>query len=143
MIIKQLSVFLENKQGRLEAAVEILASAGIDISALSLADTADYGVLRLLVDQPALAEEKLSESGIIVRQTRVNAVAMKDVPGGAYGILRLLSGTGISIEYMYACVGRVSGEALMVLRTDDTEKAEKLLEDNGFNNVSPQDIYRI
>lgn len=143
MRIKQLSVFLENKQGRLAAAAEVLAKNGIDISALSLADTAEFGVLRLLVDQPEKASEVLNEAGVFVRVTTVLAVAMEDVPGGAVKILQKLSEAGISVEYMYACVGRVTGRALMVLRADQTERAEETLKAAGYGEINPADIYRI
>lgn len=143
MIIKQLSVFLENKQGRLCAATDIIAKSGVDISALSLADTAEFGILRLIVDQPERAQEALRQAGIVVSITRVVAVAMDDVPGGAVGILNLFSRADLNVEYMYACVGRVSGQALMVVRTDDVERAETVLQENGFNHILPTDIYRI
>ncbi len=143
MIIQQLSVFLENKKGSLCAAVDILAQNGVDISALSLGDAAEFGVLRLLVDQPEKARQALAEQGITVRLTRVVAVAMSDAPGGAVGILRLLSGAGINVEYMYACVGRISGKALMVLRPDDVTKTEQVLQQAGFSEQNPSEIYRI
>ena len=114
MIIRQISVFLENKPGRLTAAVDVLAKNGIDISALSLADTAEFGVLRMIVDQPDRAKEVLNETGVIVRISHVVAIAMDDVPGGAVTILHTLSENGLNIEYMYACVGKISGKALMV-----------------------------
>jgi len=143
MIIKQLSVFLENKKGRLCAVTDVLAENGIDISALSLADTAEFGVLRLIVDQPEKAKEVLSESGVVVSIAKVIAVAMDDAPGGAVGILHILSDNGFNVEYMYACVGKVSGKALMVVRTDDVEETEKALQEKGFGEIKPADIYRI
>lgn len=143
MIIQQLSIFLENKPGRLFAAVDVLADHDIDISALALADTAEYGILRLIVDQPERAKEVMSETGIIVKTNKVIAVAMTDAPGGAVGILRLLAGKGINVEYMYACVGKVSGQALMVIRTDDLTGAEQVLQAGGFGEVNPADIYRL
>ena len=143
MIIRQLSVFLENKPGRLCAAIDVLAKAGVDISALSLADTAEYGILRLIVDKPDLAKKVLSESGVIVKTNDVIALAMRDEPGGAGAILHILAGAGLNIEYMYACVGHVTGKALMIVRTDDAEKAEKALVAGGCDQVSPADIYRL
>ena len=143
MIIRQLSVFLENKPGRLCAAIDELAKAGVNISALSLADAAEYGILRLIVDQPDLAKEVLTASGVIVKTHRVIALAMNDEPGGAGTILHLLADAGVNIEYMYACVGHVTGKALMVVRTDNAEKAEQALLAGGFNEVSPADIYRL
>ena len=143
MILRQLSVFLENKPGRLCAAVNVLAKAGVDISALSLADAAEYGILRLIVDQPDLAKKVLSESGVIVKTNDVIALAMRDEPGGAGSILCLLAEAGINIDYMYACVGHVTGKALMILRTDDAEKAEKVLKKGGCTEINPADIYRL
>ncbi len=143
MIVRQLSVFLENKPGRLCAATDALAKKGINISALTLADTAEFGILRMIVDQPDLARDVLSESGVIVRISEVIAVAMDDTPGGAVGILHLLSEEGISIEYMYACVGRLSGKAIMVIRTDDPEKATEVLHREGYGDVNPAEVYRI
>ena len=143
MIIRQLSVFLENKPGRLSAAVDTLAKCGVDISALSLADTAEYGVLRLIVDQPDKAKNVLAETGVVVSITQVSAVAMEDVPGGASSVLHSLSSAGLNIEYMYAFVGKVSGKALTVIRTDDVEKTEEVLEAGGYSHVNPADIYRL
>lgn len=143
MIIKQLSVFLENKQGRLSAAVDVLAGAGIDISALSLADTADFGILRLIVNDPEKAEAVLEKTGVVGRITDVLAVAMDDVPGGMAEILHALAAAGLNIEYLYACVGKVSGKALTVMRVNNPEKAEEILRAEGYGQVRPDDIYRI
>jgi hypothetical protein len=143
MIIRQLSVFLENKPGRLCAATDTLAKNDIDISALTLADTSEFGILRLLVDQPDRAREVLTESGVVVRISEVIAVAMEDAPGGAGGILHLLSEAGLNIEYMYACVGKQSGKAIMVVRTDDIELAEDILHRGGYGDVNPADVYRL
>lgn len=143
MIIRQLSVFLENKPGRLSAAVDTLAKNGVDISALSLADTAEYGVLRLIVDQPDKAKNVLAETGVVVSITQVSAVAMEDVPGGASSVLHTLSSAGLNIEYMYAFVGKVSGKALTVIRTDNVEKTEEVLQSSGYSHINPADIYRL
>jgi hypothetical protein len=143
MIIKQLSVFLENKPGRLCAATDVLAKEGINISALTLADTSEFGILRMIVDQPELARDVLTQSGVIVRLSNVIAVAMDDAPGGAVGILHLLSEAGLNVEYMYACVGKLSGKALMIIRTDDTEAAASTLRRGGYGDINPAEIYRI
>jgi len=142
MIVKQLSVFLENKQGRLCAATDVLAKNGINISALSLADTAEFGILRLIVDRPDEARRVLMEEGIVVRVSDVIAVAMDDTPGGAMDILHALAQAGINVEYLYASIGR-SGKALMIVRVDDNENAERVLHDGGFHDVHPSEIYRI
>ncbi|MBQ7661261.1 MAG: acetolactate synthase [Clostridia bacterium] len=143
MLVKQLSVFLENKPGRLLAAIDKLAESGIDISALSLADTAEFGILRLIVDDPEKAKLVLAESGVVSRISDVIAVAMADTPGGAGAILKILSENGFNIEYMYACVGKVSGKALSLLRVERPADADELLRGKGFAKVNPAEIYRI
>ena len=143
MIIKQLSVFLENKPGRLCAATDTLAKEGINISALTLADTSEFGILRLIVDQPDRARDVLMDAGIVVRISDVLAIAMDDAPGGAVGILHLLSSAGLNVEYIYACVGKQSGKAIMVVRTDDIELAEDILHRGGYGDINPADVYRL
>lgn len=143
MIIKQLSVFVENKKGRLLAITEALAKNDIDISSLSLADTAEFGILRLIVNKPEEAKKVLNDTGVVVKITDVVAVVMEDAPGGVSAALKVISDNDISVEYMYACVGKTSGKALMVIRTEDVQRAEKVLSDTGFANVNPADIYRI
>ena len=142
MIVEQISVFIENKEGRLSAIADILAQNGIDISALSLADTDEYGVLRMIVSDPHKAKMVLSENGIIGKVTDVLAVAIPDCPGGFASSLKLLTSAGISVKYMYACVAHEKGKALMVLSVDDIEKAEKIISENA-NEVSPDTIYRL
>ena len=143
MIVRQVSVFLENKPGRLCAATDALAREGINLSALTLADTSEFGILRLLVDQPERAKEVLAQNGIAARLTDVLAVAMDDSPGGAFGILHVLSEAGLNIEYIYACVGKTTGKALMVVRADDIELAAEILHNNGYGDVSPAEVYRL
>ena len=143
MIIKQLSVFLENKKGRLAAVMSELAGHNIDVSALSLADTTDFGVLRLIVNRPEAAKRVLTDSGVTVRITDMVATVMADRPGGAAEVVSLLSDADIAIEYMYACTGRVGGKALVVMRVDDIEKAEAILLAGGFAAENPEDVYRI
>jgi hypothetical protein len=143
MTVRQLSVFLENKPGRLCAATDLLAREGINLSALTVADTAEFGILRLIVDQPDRAREVLMGEGIIVRISDVLAVAMDDAPGGAVGILHLLSEAGLNVEYLYACVGKQSGKAIMIVRTDDIEKAEQVLQKGGYGEINPADVYRL
>ncbi len=143
MIIKQLSVFVENKKGRLHAITLALADNDIDISSLSLADTTDFGVLRLIVNKPEEAKKILSDSGVVVKITDVVAVVMDDVPGGVAGALKVFADNEISVEYMYACVGKTTGKALMVVRTDDIPRAEAVLDKAGYALANPADIYRV
>lgn len=143
MLIRQLSVFLENKEGRLSDVINALAENKIDISALSLADTSDYGILRLIVDSPEEAQSVLEKSGVVVRVNNVVAVGMDDAPGGLSEILHILKNASISVEYMYACVGHISGKALTVMRLSDNKKGEEALENAGFGKINPAEIYRI
>lgn len=140
MIIQQLSVFLENKKGRICAAADILAQNNINIRALSLADTSEFGILRLIVDDPAKGKKALNEAGIVVRVSNVLALTMEDTPGGTLGVLRLLAEGGISVEYMYAYVGKTSGKAFMIIQAEDLESAEKLLQSNGFVQADISEI---
>lgn len=130
--VKQLSVFLENKPGRLCAATDALAKEGIDIRSLTLADTTEFGILRLIVDSTERAAEVLRDTGVVVRITQVLAIAMNDAPGGAGDILHVLSGAGLNIEYMYVCVEQKSGKPIMIVRTDNTEAATEVLKANGY-----------
>ena len=135
MIIKQLSVFLENKQGRMCAAADLLAQNNINIRALSLADTSEFGILRLIVDKPEEGKKILSEAGIVVRVTNVLSLTMEDTPGGTLGVLRLLAERGIGVEYMYAFAGKNDGEAYMIIQADDLEAAESILSNGGFRQA--------
>ena len=132
MIIKQLSVFLENKNGRICAAADVLAQNNINIRALSLADTSEFGILRLIVDAPDEGKRVLTEAGLVVRVTNVISLTMEDTPGGTLAALRVLAESGISVEYMYACVGKTSGKAFMIIQAEDLEAAETILIRNGF-----------
>ncbi len=140
MIIQQLSVFLENKKGRICAAADVLAQQNINIRALSLADTSEFGILRLIVDRPEDGKQALSDAGIVVRVTKVLALSMEDAPGGTLGVLRLLAESGISVEYMYACVGKTTGKAFMIIQAEELEAAEAILQRNGFTQADISDI---
>ena len=143
MIVEQISIFVENKMGRLLAISEILAKNDIDISALSLADTEDYRVLRMLVSDPHKAKEVLNQNGIICKVTEVLAVAIDDRPGGFYNSLKILTDNHVDIKYMYACISHEKGKAIMVLRVDDVNGANKLIHDNVKDIVDPSEIYRL
>lgn len=143
MLVKQISVFLENKPGRLSEAAEVLAKNGIDISALSLADTDEYGVLRMIVSDPDKAKNALGESGVICKVTDALFVAIDDRPGGFSESLRILTDNGIEVKYMYACVSREQGKAIMVLSVADPAKADELIRNTASGNVDPTLIYRI
>src|SRR5512140_3318317 len=122
MKVEQISVFLENKSGRLAEVAGVLASAGINIRALSLADTSDFGILRLIVNDTEKAKKVLKENGFTVGKTEVLAVEVADRPGGIAGILNVLNGGGINVEYMYAFVQKNNDNAIIIFRIDDLEK---------------------
>lgn len=134
-MLTQLSVFVENKFGRLAAITDILKENFIDISALSLADTSDFGILRLIVDKPEIAEKALLAEGIMVKSNHVIAAAMDDRPGGLAHLLRLLTEADVNIEYMYAFMGKEDNKAFTVIRADNNEMAEKVFADNGVKMI--------
>lgn len=140
MFIKQLSIFIENKFGRLEAIVDALSKANINLRALSLAEAENYGVLRVIVDDADTAKKVLNDIGVIAKVTDVVAVYLDDRSGGLASVLTVLKNSEISVEYMYAFLGRKEGKALMVLKADDEAKTEKVLSENNIPMVSQEDI---
>lgn len=136
MSIQQVSVFLENKKGRLAEVTGLLARSGINIRALSLADTADFGVLRMIVDDAEKCRKILKENGMIVRMTDVIGVEVEDRPGGLNRILQLFGKNGINVEYMYAFVEKAKDNAIVVFRIDEIDKAKKALKENGIGLFS-------
>lgn len=143
MLIKQISVFIENLPGKLSEITEVLGNNGIDMSALSLADTTDFGILRLIVNDPDKACQILREQNFIVKQSDVLAAVIDDRPGGLTTVLKTLAAAGVSVEYMYAFVGNKDGHAVVVMRTDNSEAAWKVLEENHISTLDPKDIYRL
>ncbi|NPV38615.1 hypothetical protein BREVNS_0096 [Brevinematales bacterium NS] len=139
-MIRQVSVFLENKEGRLYEVTERLASEGIDLRALSVADTKDFGVLRLVVNHPDKALEVLKKEGYSVRFTDVVAVAIPDRPGGLAGVLRILHENKLNIEYMYTLVSSMAGEAILVMRFEDGKLAEKVLHKHGVRILEEREV---
>ena len=127
MFVKQLTVFVENKSGRESDILDALGKANIDISALSIADTSDYGLMRMITDEPQKAKEILDGAGVAVKITDALAVPIENRPGGLADVMKRLKDGGVSVEYLYAFVGRKDGGALVVLKTDDNEKAEKII----------------
>ncbi len=143
MLIKQLSVFIENKPGGLAPIIETLGKSNIDISALSLADTSEYGILRLIVNNPDLAVTVLKELGVVVKITDVLAVAMDDTPGGLSKVLEIFVNNEINVDYMYAFVGSVTNKALMVVKVTDSSAAVTALDKAGISTAEAKDIYRL
>lgn len=142
MAITQLSVFLENSPGRLAEAVRIISDAGVNIRAMSLADTKDFGILRLIVSDADKAKETLS-SNYIVMETKVIAVKMDDQAGALNNILQALEKAQINVEYMYAFTGAEALSAYVVLRVDDLENAETVLAESGLQTLTDDKLRAI
>ncbi len=143
MLVKQISVFLENKSGRLAEVTKILGEKDIDISALSIADTTDFGILRLIVNNPKKAEQILKEKNFAVSCTNVIAIAVADKPGGLAEVLQILDNYSIGIEYMYAFVGKNKDEALVIIRVEDLIKAVEVLNKNKIRVLSANEVYNL
>lgn len=143
MIIKQLSIFVENKPGRMSAVTKALADNDVDIRALSIADTTDYGILRLIVNKPEIAMESLKREGMTASLTEVVAIAIPDCPGGLHKAVEVLSGKGIAIEYMYAFINPKKDTAFVILRVEDNEKAMKALLEGGISLMRSEELYNI
>ena len=143
MHIKQLSVFVENKPGRLAEITEVLSTAKIDIRAISVADTSDFGILRVIVDKPQEAVDALKENGMTVSLTNVIAVGIDDTPGAFANAMRILADAGIGVEYIYAFTSRDKGKAYIIIRADDGHAASKIMLEKGINILSPEDIYNM
>ena len=140
MKIEQLSIFLENKAGRLSEVTSVLAGAGINLRALSLADTSDFGILRLIVDDTDKAKDLLKDSGFTVGCTSVVAVELEDKPGGLNRILQILREEGINVEYMYAFVQSEGRNATMIFRFNRTDQAIDILSSRGITLISADAI---
>ncbi|WP_027185198.1 ACT domain-containing protein [Desulfovibrio inopinatus] len=143
MKVEQISIFLENRAGRLEEVTRILAEENISIRALSLADTSDFGILRLILSDHERAKKALKDNGFTVGRTAVVAVEVPDKPGGLHSILKLLSGNGINVEYMYAFVHQSAETAIIIFRFDRTDQAIEVLQENNLTIVPGSRLYNL
>jgi len=141
MKVEQISIFLENKPGGLEEATRLLKEAGINIRTLSLADTTDFGILRLIVNDVDTASRVLKENGLRFSRTTVVAVEVPDRPGGLHGILEILMKNGINVEYLYAFVERSGQNAVIIFRFDAPEAAIEVLQKNGLTVLPGTKLY--
>ncbi|MBQ3355764.1 MAG: amino acid-binding protein [Clostridia bacterium] len=139
-MVPQLSVFLQNKAGKIAAITRALHEAGVDIRALSIADTTDFGILRMLVDDISTAKEALTDQHCIIKINDVVIVAVPDVPGALSNVLELMAGAQIDIEYMYSLFNRGREDAYMVFRVSDEARLIALLENNGIRIIDPEEI---
>ena len=143
MLVSQISVFLENTKGRLFSVSDILAKNDINVRAVSIADTTDFGILRMIVNDPEKAYCVLRENNFTVRITKVIAVEIDDTPGSMAEVLKKLNDQGIEVEYMYAFLGNISGNALVILKIDDPEKVEKISQMDGVKLIPADEVYKL
>jgi hypothetical protein len=143
MKVEQIAIFVENKSGRLAEVTDILAKTGVNIRALSLADTADFGILRLIVNDTEKAKKVLNENGFTVRMNEVVAVEVPDRPGGLAGILGALQGEKVNVEYMYAFVQKSGEHAIIIFRFDEIEKAVDTLRKAGVRILKDEEVRRL
>lgn len=143
MKVDQLSIFLENRAGRLAEVTRILSESGVNIRALSLADTSDFGILRLIVSDHEKAKVALKENGFTVGRNAVVAVEVSDQPGGLHAILSLLCSGGVNVEYMYAFVHQCERSAVIIFRFDRTDQAIELLQKNNITIIPGEKLYSI
>ncbi|MBP7343287.1 MAG: ACT domain-containing protein [Clostridia bacterium] len=136
MLVKQISIFLENKEGRLAELTSILAEEGININALTIADTSDFGILRIIVDDVKKTEKLLKEYGFSVSVTDVVAIDIDNVPGGIARPLSMLHENGISVEYIYAFLAKKDDTAHVIFKVNDVEAAVSMLIESGFRNTA-------
>ncbi|NLJ40697.1 MAG: ACT domain-containing protein [Clostridiales bacterium] len=143
MTIDQISVFLENKPGRLAQITDILNKNDIDISAISIADTTNFGIVRMIVNRPGLAIKAIRNAGFTVNTAQVLAVEVPDSPGGLHYVLDILNKENISIEYLYSFVRRPSQKALILFRVGDIERSIKTLTEMDINILTSDRIYEL
>jgi len=138
--VQQLSVFLENKAGRLSDASAALKDNGINIRALTIAESQNYGVLRMIVNRPEEALAVLRGAGFVVKKNPVLAVEVDDREGILHDIVELCGNAELNVEYMYSFVEQVSGKAILFMRFEETEAVAKVFEDNGFRLLSAEEV---
>ncbi|HZJ85130.1 MAG TPA: ACT domain-containing protein [Syntrophomonadaceae bacterium] len=140
---KQISVFLENKAGRLSHVTRVLGEADINIRALSIADTSDFGILRIIVSDPEKAYNILKEAGFTVSETEVIAVQVPDSPGGLADVLEQMSDASLNIEYLYAFLGTSENDALVIFKVEDFAKARDTFIEKGIKFLDETELYRL
>ena len=144
MSIKQISVLVENKPGAMSAMTSVLAENEIDMRALSLAETGDFGIVRIIVKDLYKATTVLKDAGYIHSLTDVLGVKIPDVPGGLNKVLTILEGTGVNIDYMYAFMGNgVTKHAYMIFRVEDVQGAQNALVEQGIHMITKEDIEKL
>jgi hypothetical protein len=135
MQIKQISIFLENNAGRLAEVTKVIAKAGVNIRAISIADTADFGILRIIADKPDAAMAALANGGFTARMTDVLAVEIPDEPGSLAKVMELFKETGVNIEYLYASLEGCSEKAVVIFKVEDVAHGLKIVQDHGLSTL--------
>jgi len=143
MRVKQISVFLENRAGRLDEVCELLGRRKINIRALSLADTSDFGILRLIVNKPDEAYNALRKSDFTTRFTEVIAVEIPDRPGGLASILKIFNEANLNVEYLYAFVEKLKEGAVVIFRLEEIDRAIGILQQKGVNLLTGEEVYKL
>ncbi len=141
--IKQISLFVENRPGRMAKVAKTLSDAGVNIRALTIAEAGDFGVIRMVVDDPEKGHKVLKENAFTVSMTDVLAVEMKDTPGGLYEIVNTLGQSGVNVDYAYAFVTAKAQRAMLILRVDDIGKARAVLGEKGVKMATREEIQAI
>ncbi|ALT68415.1 hypothetical protein [Methanobrevibacter millerae] len=139
----QISVFIENKEGRIKKAIDTLANAGVNIRALSVGDTTKYGILRLIVSDNEKAIKSLEDDGFIVKESEVIVIAVPDKPNGLNSTLAILDDANINLEYIYAFVSSNPDEAIVAMKVEDTKKAIGVFEKSNAKILSEEDLEKI
>jgi len=141
--IKQISLFVENKPGRMAKVSKTLSDAGVNIRALTVAEAGDFGVIRMVVDDPEKGYQVLHDNGFTVSETEVLAVEMKDIPGGLYEIVNTLGESDVNVDYAYAFVTTKAERAMLIIRVDNLEKAREVLTSAGVKLATKDEIQKI
>ena len=143
MAIKQLTIFVENKPGAVVAITDLLAANNVNLRALSIADTEDFGILRLIVNEEEIAEKALRDAGYLIKITPVIGVKIGDAPGKLSAALKVMDAAGINVDYLYAFMTRTEKHAYVVLRVQDNEAAEAAIEAAGLHLITDADVAKL
>ncbi len=143
MKIKQLSIFLQNRMGSLSKPLEVLSDADVNIRAMCMADTSEFGILRLVVDNPEKGKEALEEQNFLVKITDIIGVEMNDAPGGLTSVLKVIKDNKIDLEYLYAFTHEKKGKAILLLHADKLDELTEALKENDIVIVSSDEVYNL
>ena len=143
MKIKQLSIFLQNRMGSLSKPLEVLSDANVNIRAMCMADTSEFGILRLVVDDTEKGKEALEENNFLVKITEIIGVEMNDTPGGLTSVLKVIKDHEIDLEYLYAFTHDKAGKAILLLHADDIDELISALKDNDIVIVPSEEVYNL